>query len=195
MFLHDYLLACEISTVRTQTLIYAIMCCVLGCSVRLPYMALISWWRRTSGHGCWRLTRVRPWHATPASPINSASTSWRTRSKVSQGHSEYFTFCTLKKNFIIFGYMDRFVWWFVCWGLESLFNIWGHFATVPVVLAAVVHWPMCWHTGMPCRRHRTRHPTPSQYTDMGPTCRCPIHWCGTSHWNYPFKCLWSDLIE
>ena len=38
---------------------------------------------------------------------------------------------------------------------------------------------------MPCRRHRAGHPTQSQYTDLdtGPTCRCSIHWCGTSHWN------------
>ena len=32
-------------------------------------------------------------------------------------------------------------------------------------------------------RHRTWHPIPSQYTDTAPTCRCAIHWCGTSHWN------------
>ena len=51
------------------------------------------------------------------------------------------------------------------------------------LLVAMVLWPMCCHTGIPRRRHRTRHPTPSQYTDTGPTCRCAIHWCGTSHWN------------
>ena len=34
---------------------------------------------------------------------------------------------------------------------------------------------MCCHTGMPCLRHRTGHPTPSQYTDTGPTCRCAVH--------------------
>ena len=38
---------------------------------------------------------------------------------------------------------------------------------------------MCCHTDMPCRRHRTRHPTPSQYTDTGPTCHCAIHCCNT----------------
>ena len=71
-------------------------------------------------------------------------------------------------------------------------------------------------------RHRTWHPTPSQYTDTGhdtpphhsiqtqdmtphpvtvyntwPTCRCAIHWCGTSHWYIytatHFKVFWSDL--
>ena len=41
---------------------------------------------------------------------------------------------------------------------------------------------MCCHTRMSCHRHRTWHPTPSQYTDTGPTCRCAIHWCRTSHW-------------
>ena len=51
------------------------------------------------------------------------------------------------------------------------------------LLVAVVLWPMCCHTGMSCRRHRTRHPTPTRYTDTGPTCRCAILWCGTPHWN------------
>ena len=50
---------------------------------------------------------------------------------------------------------------------------------------------MCCHTEMPCRRHRTRHPTPSQYTDTGPTCRCAIHRCGTSHWNTQLPILMS----
>ena len=53
------------------------------------------------------------------------------------------------------------------------------------LLVAVILWPMCYHTGMPCRRHRTWHPTLSQYTDIEPTCRCAIYWCGTSHWNTP----------
>ena len=47
------------------------------------------------------------------------------------------------------------------------------------------------HTEMPCRRHRTRHPTSSQYTDTGLTCRCAIHWCGTSHWNTQLPILMS----
>ena len=50
---------------------------------------------------------------------------------------------------------------------------------------------MCCHTEMPCSRHRTRHPTPSQYTDTGPTCRCTIHGCGTSHWNTQLPILMS----
>ena len=28
-------------------------------------------------------------------------------------------------------------------------------------------------------KHRTWHPTLSQYKDTGLTCRCAIHWCGT----------------
>ena len=55
----------------------------------------------------------------------------------------------------------------------------------------VVLWPMCCHTGMPCRRHMTWHPTPSQYTYTGPTCRFAIHWCGTSHWNTQLPILMS----
>ena len=70
-------------------------------------------------------------------------------------------------------------------GLTALLNIWGNIAT------AVVLWPMCCHTGMPCCRHRTWHPTPSQYTATGPTCRSAIHWCGTSHWNRQLPILIS----
>ena len=48
------------------------------------------------------------------------------------------------------------------------------------LLVAVLLWPMCCHTGMPCHRHRTWHPTSSQYTNTGPTCHA-IHWCGPSY--------------
>ena len=51
------------------------------------------------------------------------------------------------------------------------------------LLEAVSIWPLCCHIGMSCHRHRTWHPTPSHYTDTGPTCRCAIHWCVTPHWN------------
>ena len=50
---------------------------------------------------------------------------------------------------------------------------------------------MCCHTEMPCHRHRTGHPTPAQYTDIGLTCRCAIHLCGTSHWNTQLPILMS----
>ena len=74
------------------------------------------------------------------------------------------------------------------------FQIW--FSTSEVIsrrclLVAVVLWPMCCHTGMSCHRHRTQHSTLSQYTDTGPTCRCAIHWCGTSHWNTQLPILMS----
>ena len=42
---------------------------------------------------------------------------------------------------------------------------------------------MCCHTGMPCLRHKTWQPTPSEYSETWPTCGCAIHWCGTQHWN------------
>ena len=44
---------------------------------------------------------------------------------------------------------------------------------------------------MPYRRHRTWHTILVQYTDTGPTCRCAIHWCGTSHWNTQLPVLMS----
>ena len=57
----------------------------------------------------------------------------------------------------------------------------------------VLRPPMWCHTGMSCHTHRTWHPTWSQYTDTGPTCRCAIHWirCGTSHWNTQLPILMS----
>ena len=67
-----------------------------------------------------------------------------------------------------------YVWWQQQpWGFKVIFvgvlklllNIWGHIATVPACNSV------------------TRHPTPSYYTDTGPTCRCAIQWCDTSHWN------------
>ena len=50
---------------------------------------------------------------------------------------------------------------------------------------------MCCHTGMPCRRHRTCHPTLSQYTDKGPTCHFDIHRCVKSHLNTQLPILKS----
>ena len=34
-------------------------------------------------------------------------------------------------------------------------------------------------------------PHPSQYIDTGPTCRCAILWCRTSHWNTQLPILMS----
>ena len=42
--------------------------------------------------------------------------------------------------------------------------------------------PLSWHSEMPRRRHETWHPSPSQYTDTEPTCRCAIHFCVEPHW-------------
>ena len=68
--------------------------------------------------------------------------------------------------------------------------VWFEVISLRCLLVAVVLWPMCCHTGMPCRRHRTWHRTPPQYTDTGPTYRCAIH--GTSHWNtqLPISMSW-----
>ena len=49
----------------------------------------------------------------------------------------------------------------------------------------VILWPMCCHTGIPCSRHRTWHPNPSQYTDTWSTCHTLIH-------SYQFLCLGSN---
>ena len=48
-------------------------------------------------------------------------------------------------------------------GLNVSVNVWGH-VSWPCLLEAVVIWPMCCHTGMPCIRHRTWPQTLSQYT-------------------------------
>ena len=60
------------------------------------------------------------------------------------------------------------------------------------LLVAVISWPMCCYTEMPCGRDKTWHPTQLQYTGTGPTCRFAIHWCGTSHWNtqLPISIYW-----
>ena len=50
---------------------------------------------------------------------------------------------------------------------------------------------MCCHTGMPCHRQRTWHPTPSQYTTSGPTCHCTILWRVMLHWNTQLPILLS----
>ena len=47
------------------------------------------------------------------------------------------------------------------------------------LLVAVILWPMCCYTGIPCCRHRTWHPTRA------------IHWCGTTHWNTKLPILMS----
>ena len=55
---------------------------------------------------------------------------------------------------------------------------------------AVVRWPMCCHTWMPCRRHATWHPTLSQYTSQ-PVVVIPINVERlTEIHNYPFVGSW-----
>ena len=87
----------------------------------------------------------------------------------------------------------RFSIWFVClfvWGLMSL-KIWGHIRQC--LFVAVVLWPRCCHTGISCHRHRTWHPTQSQYSNTGPNCEWVIRRCGTSHWNTQLPILRSRV--
>ena len=77
----------------------------------------------------------------------------------------------------------------VCLGLTSLWNIWRYIAMVPICSSGTL--TMCCHTGMPCPRHRTWHPTPWQKTDKGLTYHYANHWCGTSHWNTQLSILMS----
>ena len=101
------------------------------------------------------------------------------------------------KHFIIlYCWIDQSCILFVSFvlGLTSLLT--SEVISQRCLLVAVVLWPMCCHTEMPCRRHRTWHPTPSQYTDTGLTCCCAIHWCDTSQWNTQLPILiswvWPD---
>ena len=59
---------------------------------------------------------------------------------------------------------------FVCWGLTSILNIWGQ-------IVAVVLWPMSSHIEMPCRRHRTWHPSVTVYRHKTGLSLCyPLIW-------------------
>ena len=73
-------------------------------------------------------------------------------------------------------------WGDIClfvWVFSLLLNIWGHITTVPPWSCDTLT-KMLLHRKA-CHRHMTWHPTPSQYTDMGLSCRCAINWSGTSH--------------
>ena len=125
------------------------------------------WRKRGVWSACaWRAAcRRRPWWE------RGWSTCWSGRTRPAPG--------TPGTNLIKRGEQrmkNLFVCLFVCWGLTSLLNIWGYIATVHAC-STVELWPMCCHTEMSCRRHRTWHPTPSQYTDTRPTSHCAIHWC------------------
>ena len=67
-----------------------------------------------------------------------------------------------------------------CW--DSTLLLTSEFISRRCLLEAGVHWPLCCYTGMPCRRHRTWHTTPSQYTDTGQMYHFAFHWFVT-HWN------------
>ena len=102
----------------------------------------------------------------------------------------YIRWCNWKQSIIYWNkyyfYLFLFILpkshWFTLYNKIALFLIlWGFmsFSTSKVIsrrcpLVAVV--PMtalkCCLTETPCHGHGTWHPTPSQYTDTGPTCRC-----------------------
>ena len=63
-------------------------------------------------------------------------------------------------------------WCFFVLGLMSLWNIWGHIMTVPACSSDTLTNVLPQRNAM--RQTTTWHPTPSQYTDTGPT--CPLMW-------------------
>ena len=78
---------------------------------------------------------------------------------------------------------------FVCLGLTSLLNIWGHIAMVPTCSSNSSTNVLPHRNAMPQTQDMTTHPP--HYTDTGSTRRCAIHWCGMSHWNTQLPILIS----
>ena len=110
-----------------------------------------------------------------------------------------FTFCTMITLQFMYRALVITDWILVCslWILVYLLLKFNVALTSKVILrrcliVAVVLCPM--RKIATCRKHRTRYPISSQYTDTGQTC-CAIHWRGTSHWNtqLPILILGSDL--
>ena len=64
------------------------------------------------------------------------------------------------------------------------------------LLVAVILWPMCFHTGMPCHRHRIWHPTHHSIQTRGrrPVVVLSIDVERHTGIHYPFQCLGSDQI-
>ena len=78
---------------------------------------------------------------------------------------------------------------FVCLGLTSLLNIWGHIAKVPACSSFTLTNVLPHRNVMPQTQDMTPHPVTVYDTRL--TCRCAIHWCGTSHWNTQLPILMS----
>ena len=49
------------------------------------------------------------------------------------------------------------------------------------------------HMNVMPQTYMTRHPTPAQYADTGPTYHCAVHLCETSHWNTQLPILNSRV--
>ena len=77
--------------------------------------------------------------------------------------------------------------------LFCFLNICGHIATVPACSSgtSTLINVLLRRNAMPQKQDMTPHP--SQYTDIGPTFRCAIHWCGTSHCNTQQPILMSSV--
>ena len=73
-----------------------------------------------------------------------------------------------------------FVCLFVCLCLTSLLTTRSYQRRCLLVPGPL--WTIELALWMPRRRHETWHPSPSQYTDTEPTCRCAIHFCVEPHW-------------
>ena len=84
---------------------------------------------------------------------------------------------------------DRLIFFVFVFGLTSLLNIWGHIATVPACSSGTLTNVLPHRNAMPQTQGMKYHPV-TVYRH-GPTCRCVIHWCGTSHWNTQLPILMS----
>ena len=138
--------------------------CVWWSRTTWSYSSRFCWSSYTLTAACptpWRPAPSRSWPADPPHqpppPSTSRKPSWRKSSS---------------QSVCLF-------WVFVCLGLTSLLNIWGHITTVPACSSGALINVLPHRNAMPQTRDTTPHR--SQYTDTGPTCCCAIHWCGTSH--------------
>ena len=74
-------------------------------------------------------------------------------------------------------------------GLTSLLTIWGHIVTVPACSSDTLTNMLPHRNAMPQTQDMT--PYPVTVCRHRATCRCVIHWCGTSHWNIQLPILMS----
>ena len=79
---------------------------------------------------------------------------------------------------------------FVCLGLTSLFNIWGHVATVPACSSGTLTNVLPHRNAMLQTQDMTPHSV-IVYRQGWPVAVLSIEWCGTSHWNTQLPILMS----